>query len=232
MIALVYSELFKYLKKKSIRILLFSFIFLPILFSSLIRKADNTLFSLEPVIFLLNLCIVIIASGFISLEFEKGTLKNLLIQPISRIRMIYSKYFALIIMIIFFYILFIIGVIISTIIIKGFIIEYSWVFLFTILQSIILASISFFLSLLLKSTSKTVLISLIIVFLGEKINSLLEKVTSLGKFSLLSNYDLTPYFSSTLEAGNISLYAAIGILVIHFLFFNILLISSVTKFEL
>ena len=128
MIALVYSELFKYLKKKSIRILLFSFIFLPILFSSLIRKADNTLFSVEPVIFLLNLCIVIIASGFISLEFEKGTLKNLLIQPISRIRMIYSKYFALIIMIIFFYILFIIGVIISTIIIKGFIIEYSWVF--------------------------------------------------------------------------------------------------------
>lgn len=235
MTSLVLSEVFKYGKKNIFKIVAFLLIFTPILYSWLIRKTNNMLSidaSFEPIIFFINICIVIFASGLISLEFEKGTIKNLLIQPNSRVKILYSKYITLIMFILIFYSLFITGVIIGGFTIKSVTIEYNWIFLSIIFKSIILASISFLLSLLFKSTSKAVLFSLILIFLGEKINSGIEKVTIFGKYTILSNYDFSKYFTSPLQANDLSIYLSICIVIIHFLIFNWLIISSFTKSDI
>lgn len=235
MTSLVLSEVFKCWKKSTFKIVAILLIFTPILYSWLIRKADNTLSidtSFELIIFLINICIVIFASGLISLEFENGTIKNLLIQPNSRVKILYSKYITLILFVLIFYSLFITGIIIGGITIPSVTIEYNWIFLSVIFKSIILASISFLLSLLFKSTSKAVLFSLIIVFLGEKINSIIEKVTILGKYTILYNYDFSKYFTSPLQANDFSIYFSIGIIIIHFLIFNWLIIASFTKSDI
>ena len=102
MINLIKNELIKTIKKTStyIGILI---IFLFVLSTNIIYKynfvEDSNIFYnfFTEYEFLLIIILLLVCGGIISEEFNKGTIKELLINPYSRIKILISKYIALII---------------------------------------------------------------------------------------------------------------------------------------
>lgn len=196
---------------------------------------DNSMF-----IILIGLFSIIVASGAIANEHRWGTIKLLLIRPISRTTILFSKYisvllFALTMTGLLMVLLFIIGLILfgfeganPTYLItatdgtfelfslyKGIIADYG----FPLIEIIMLTTLAFMISTIFKNNSLALGATLFLMFTGAQIYFWFEKY-AWSKYILFAHTDLsqysqtgTPYF-----AGNTLSFSIVVLLVYYVLF--------------
>lgn len=172
----------------------------------------NNLNTASFLIVLVAILSVLVSSNMIPKEFEYGTIKNLISSPFSRTKILLSKYITIICFILFLMFLMYITVAVSSFIFfdidrSQYLVFHSgdnynhvtfWpyflkVILFKFIYLLTINTLAFALSIYLKNSSLSIIITLAITFLSGPLVSFLSDKTQLVKFFLTENWDLTKY---------------------------------------
>ncbi|MGM0844132.1 MAG: ABC transporter permease [Bacillota bacterium] len=191
---------------------------------------------------IVGLFAIIIAAGIVASEFTWGTIKLLLIRPISRTKILLSKYITVILFgITLLLTLFVLSTIVGAILfgtgdgqphlvyIDGEVEEQNmvWYLIKTyLLKSIsitMMATMAFMISAVFRSSSLAIGISLFLLFMGGTATGFIAMQYDWAKYSLFANTDLTMYtgaFQPLVEG--MTLGFSITMLIIYFVIFHLL----------
>ncbi|MCM2980627.1 ABC transporter permease [Niallia circulans] len=188
---------------------------------------------------LAGLFTIIIAAGIVANEFNWGTIKLLLIRPLSRIKILLSKYltvllFGFLTIFIIFAFSFILGAILFGLpkevypylfYSNGLVKEQS-ILMHLIsyygLNSIsifMLTTMAFMISSVFRNSSLAIGISIFLMFMGNTVTLLLANWFDWAKYLLFANTDLTQYLEGTPLVSGMTLSFSITMLVIYFVVF-------------
>jgi ABC-2 type transport system permease protein len=164
------------------------------------------------VVTFVGLFAIIVAAGIVASEFSWGTIKLLLIRPISRTKILLSKYLTVLLfgasMLV---ILFIFSVLLGLILfgvgdqsphltyVSGEVQEQSIVvyliktYLLKTIDVLMMATMAFMISAVFRSSSLAIGISLFLLFMGANATALVAMKFDWAKYSLFANTDLTQY---------------------------------------
>ncbi|XXM73625.1 ABC transporter permease [Lysinibacillus sphaericus] len=191
---------------------------------------------------LVGLFAIIVAAGIVASEFSWGTIKLLLIRPISRTKILLSKYITVILygvtmLAILFAVSFLIGLIlfggtgqsVHLAYIDGEVVEQNIVgyliktYLLKSIDVTMMATMAFMISTVFRSSSLAIGISLFLLFMGSNATGLLAMKFDWAKYSLFANTDLTQYtgFSQPMVKG-MTMGFSITMLLIYFAIFHLL----------
>lgn len=183
---------------------------------------------------------IIISAGIVASEFNWGTVKLLLIRPISRSKILLSKYitvlfWALLMLAIIFvfstvagallfglpdktptYLNYYNGVVSEQNMIVHLVIYYGM----SSINMIMLATMAFMISSVFRNSSLAIGISLFLLFTGAQLTQLLALKFSWAKYILFANTNLMQYYEGTPMVQGMTLSFSISILVIYFLAFQ------------
>lgn len=193
-------------------------------------------------ILLTGLFTIIISAGIVSSEFQWGTAKLLLIRPISRTKILLSKYLTVLLFALFMLtILFVLSTIIGAILFglpdhtsiyigyfNGKVAEQNMVvhlllyYGMSSINMLMLATMAFMISSVFRNTSLAIGLSLTLMFTGSTLTQLLGMRFSWAKYILFANTDLTQYFDGTPIVTGTTLSFSILMLMIYFFVFQIL----------
>ncbi|KSU63814.1 hypothetical protein AS034_06100 [[Bacillus] enclensis] len=191
---------------------------------------------------LVGLFAIIVAAGIVASEFSWGTIKLLLIRPISRTKILLSKYITVILygvtmLAILFAVSFLIGLIlfggtgqsVHLAYIDGEVVEQNMVgyliktYLLKSIDVTMMATMAFMISTVFRSSSLAIGLSLFLLFMGSNATGLLAMKFDWAKYSLFANTDLTQYtgFSQPMVKG-MTMGFSITMLLIYFAIFQLL----------
>jgi ABC-2 type transport system permease protein len=191
---------------------------------------------------LVGLFAIIVAAGIVASEFSWGTIKLLLIRPISRTKILLSKYITVILygvtmLAVLFAVSFLIGLIlfggtgqsVHLAYIEGKVVEQNMVgyliktYLLKSIDVTMMATMAFMISTVFRSSSLAIGISLFLLFMGANATQLLAMKFDWAKYSLFANTDLTQYtgFSQPMVKG-MTMGFSITMLLIYFAIFQLL----------
>ncbi|MDA7028193.1 ABC transporter permease [Bacillus sp. CLL-7-23] len=196
---------------------------------------------------LIGLFVITIAGGIVASEFNWGTIKLLVIRPISRFKILLSKYLTLLLFSISLLLfLFIASGIIGLVFfgtgdgseahltyVNGSVKEQNILFYliqYYLLNSIVilmLATMAFMISAVFRNSLLAVGISMFLLFSGNMITPLLMHF-DWGKYFLFANTDLMMYINGTPPEG-MTFGFSVTILVIYFVIFHLLAFSVFSK---
>ena len=191
---------------------------------------------------LAGLFTIIVSAGIVASEFNWGTIKLLLIRPISRNKILASKYmtvllFALFMLVILFAFSAALGAILFGFPEKavnylnyynGHVSEQNMVVHLMIyygLNSIdmfMLATMAFMISSVFRNSSLAIGLSLVLMFTGAQITQLLSLKFTWAKYILFANTNLMQYFEGTPLVKGMTMTFSIGMILIYFLLFQAL----------
>lgn len=195
-----------------------------------------------PIIDFAGMFTIIIAAGIVASEFNWGTIKLLLIRPISRGKILISKYltvllFAFVVIGICFGYSSILGLILFggpdvaspyLNFSQGEVTEQS-MFLHLLISyglnsigMLMLATMAFMISAVFRSSSLAIGISLFLMFTGGQLTSFIAMKYDWAKYILFANTDLTQYFEGYPLVEGMTLPFSIMMLVIYFVVFQLL----------
>lgn len=218
MLKLIWNENLKIFSRKSSLLMLAALSLLTV-FSSILTKRysifpgslwdgmDNQYY----LIFLVKIFALIIAGGIVADEFAWGTIKLLLIHPVSRSKILWSKYLTVILFCILLTVWLFLNSFVSNALLYGSqhpggtflnnafaISTFSSVTLehgLGIIEAVMYASLAFMLSVVSRSSALSIGLSLICMFVGPQITSYL-RTFSLYKYILFANLNLSSYFDA------------------------------------
>lgn len=192
---------------------------------------------------------IIIAAGMVANEFSNGTIKLLLIRPISRMKILLSKYVTVIL-----FGLMMIGIIYLTsslvgMLLFGFpatdiahlayqngeVIEKSMAlhligqYLLASIDLLMITTMAFMISAVFRSNSFAIGISLFLFFIGGNATMLLATKFEWAKYILFANTNLTIYFDGTPPIESMTLPFSVIMLLIYFFVFQILAFTIFQK---
>jgi ABC-2 type transport system permease protein len=191
---------------------------------------------------LVGLFAIIVAAGIVASEFSWGTIKLLLIRPISRTKILLSKYITVILygvtmLAILFAVSFLIGLIlfggtgqsVHLAYIDGDVVEQNMIgyliktYLLKSIDVTMMATMAFMISTVFRSSSLAIGLSLFLLFMGANATGLLAMKFDWAKYSLFANTDLTQYtgFSQPMVKG-MTMGFSITMLLIYFAIFQLL----------
>jgi ABC-2 type transport system permease protein len=194
------------------------------------------------IVLVVGLFAIIVAAGIVASEFSWGTIKLLLIRPISRTKILLSKYFTVILygmsmLLLLFVVSLLLGLLLfggtdqSTHLafVDGKVVEQNIVgyliktYLLQTINIVMMATMAFMISAVFRSSSLAIGISLFLLFVGGNATSLLALKFDWAKYSLFANTDLTQYtgFSPPLVDG-MTMGFSITMLIIYFAIFQVL----------
>ncbi|MCA1057937.1 ABC transporter permease [Rossellomorea aquimaris] len=194
------------------------------------------------IVLVVGLFSIIVAAGIVASEFSWGTIKLLLIRPISRTKILLSKYVTVILygmsmLLLLFVVSLLLGLILfggtdqSTHLafVDGKVVEQNIVgyliktYLLQTINIVMMATMAFMISAVFRSSSLAIGISLFLLFVGGNATSLLALKFDWAKYSLFANTDLTQYtgFTPPLVDG-MTMGFSITMLVIYFIIFQVL----------
>jgi ABC-2 type transport system permease protein len=189
-----------------------------------------------------GLFVIIIAAGIVASEFTWGTIKLLLIRPISRSKILLSKYITVILFgITLLLTLFVLSSVVGAILfgagdgqprlvyIDGMVEEQNMVlyqiktyFLKSILI-IMMATMAFMISAVFRNSSLAIGISLFLLFMGGSATGFIAMKYDWAKYSLFANTDLTMYTGELQPlVEGMTLGFSITMLIIYFVIFHLL----------
>ncbi|WP_078381259.1 ABC transporter permease [Sutcliffiella halmapala] len=186
---------------------------------------------------IITLFVVIIAGGMIASEFTWGTIKLLMIRPISRSKILFAKYISvLVFMVIFYVILFVTSFLVGAIAfgmdsttellyINGNVLAlhpFLYILIKTLLSSlgvIMFATIAFMISSVFRNNSLAIGISLFLLFTGTQITVLVSMKYEWAKYSPFANTN----FTSFIEGMPVVAGTTFGFSLVMFLVYFILL---------
>ncbi|WP_096200301.1 ABC transporter permease [Bacillus sp. FJAT-45350] len=191
------------------------------------------------IIFVLNFISIIIAGDIVSSEFSSGTIKLVLIRPASRLKIILSKYVAVLL----FSVLVVSIHLLSTLIFGGifffnsvlvldppFIINIILKYGFGFIEMIVISSFAMMLSVVTRSSVFSVSVP---IFLLMSVTLVIELLVHynihIGKYILFANTNLTQYFLGIPKFEGMTLQFSIMIIVIHMVVFFIVSFVSFSK---
>lgn len=199
---------------------------------------------------LIIIILLIICGGILIEEYNNGTIKQLLILPCNRSKILLSKYIAIILMLIFLFLLvfllqIVIGLIffglqnlkVPVVIYKDTIQIYSLhkyilMILFGKIPIILLLPlIIVFLNIIMRNTTFVVLISFVL-YISSKILSLYSNIESMRflKFLVNIHWDISSNIVNKIYDKN--LYISICICILYFIFFSIICIKKFNKSDI
>ncbi|WGG45366.1 ABC transporter permease [Rossellomorea sp. DA94] len=228
---LITSELFKLIKDKMTFYLLGMIPLITLLFvyfmktSSIVNMTD----SFGPCIAFMNIFVIMIASRLVALEYERETIKALFMQPNARITIIYSKYIALILFTVASYLLFSGTLWVTDMAVDSLYISFEWGILLKWIETFIIGSGAFILSIIFRSSAISLTCSLLILLVGKKTMSFISQYTEAGNYSLILNQDLTVYTQTVPSPDLLPLSLAITIILLHLALYNLALIFITKK---
>ncbi|ABS21407.1 MULTISPECIES: ABC transporter permease [Bacillus cereus group] len=185
---------------------------------------------------------IILATRSITEEFQKGTIKQLLIRPRKRVTVLFSKYItiALVVTVILF-IAFMVSVLIGMVVFGG---EKEGLtvavlmkkFMYEIISVLFFITLAFCLANIFRKSVLPLVMTLFIFFLKGTINTVLMILAEgVAKFSVFSHLDLSVYDSNEfINAGMKPPFAGFTFttsLLIDIVYFAILLIVSSALFQ-
>ncbi|SIS40008.1 ABC-2 type transport system permease protein [Kroppenstedtia eburnea] len=190
-------------------------------------------------LFVVQLLTVVIAGEIVSSEFAWGTVKLLLIRPVNRTKVLYSKYmvvlcFSLLCMAVLFLSSMLFGAVLFRVYSpEGMVLlrETGVVYGLRWVEIVMVATMAFMLSTLSRSSSLGVGLSIFLVFAGMMLVEGLKMIgISLGKYLLFANLDLTQYLEGAIPAfSGMTPGFSIGILSVYFLLFHLISWLSFVK---
>ncbi|MDP4163356.1 MAG: ABC transporter permease [Bacillota bacterium] len=189
---------------------------------------------------LAGLFTIIIAAGIVSSEFTWGTIKFLLIRPISRGKILVSKYitvimFSIVMLVILFSLSSLLGVILfgtpETSVpylnyLNGKVTEQNMALHLIILYGmksigmIMLATMAFMISAAFRNSSLAIGISIFLLFTGGELTGLLALKFNWAKYILFANTDLMQYFEGEPMVDGMTLSFSVIMLAVYFIIFQ------------
>ncbi len=164
------------------------------------------------VVTFVGLFAIIVAAGIVASEFSWGTIKLLLIRPISRTKILLSKYLTVLLfgasmLVILFIFSILLGLILFGVgdqaphlaYVNGEVQEQSIVvyliktYLLKTIDVLMMATMAFMISAVFRSSSLAIGISLFLLFMGANATALVAMKFDWAKYSLFANTDLTQY---------------------------------------
>lgn len=191
---------------------------------------------------IVGLFAIIVAAGIVASEFTWGTIKLLLIRPISRTKILLSKYITVLLFgITLLLTLFVLSTIVGAIFfgggdgqphlvyIDGAVEEQNMVFYLIktyLLKSIsitMMATMAFMISAVFRSSSLAIGISLFLLFMGGTATGFIAMKYDWAKYSLFANTDLTIYTGAMQPlVEDMTLGFSVTMLIIYFVIFHLL----------
>ncbi len=189
----------------------------------------------------IGLFTIITAAGIVASEFSGGTIKLLLIRPISRLKILASKYATIILFgLTLLGILFVFSTLLGFILfgssasdihlayLDGKVLEQSMslylikVYLLSSVGILMLATFAFMISSVFRNNSLAIGISLFLFFSGTTLTQLLAFKYDWAKYILFANTDLKMYTSGTPMIDGMTMSFSIVVLAVYFVLFNVL----------
>lgn len=184
---------------------------------------------------------IVVAAGMVASEFSWGTIKLLLIRPVSRSKVLLSKYtatllFALLMLLLLFSTSFLFGILFFGVsgadapylaYSNGQVIEQNMVshiiglFGYRSIDLIMMVTLSFMISTVFRSSSLAIGISLFLMFTGPQLVQLLSQY-EWAKYILFANTDLQQYTNGTPIVEGMTLTFSIVMLILYFALFTLL----------
>jgi ABC-2 type transport system permease protein len=185
---------------------------------------------------------VIIAADSVAGEFSGGTIKLLLIRPVSRTKILLSKYIAVFVYLLFLMlVLFVVSFIVSGLLYgfgstadmfsytgkDGAMHQISYAaetfraYGFGSIELIMILSLAFMVSAVFRSSAIAITISIVLIFVGQTIGQIIKSF-GWAKYYLFLNTDLTKYYiqnGPSLDSDT-TLQFSIIILIVYFVIFN------------
>lgn len=185
---------------------------------------------------------IIIAAGIVASEFNWGTIKLLLIRPISRGKILVAKYITVILFaLLMLFILFVYSTALGAILFgppestvpylnyyDGKVTEQPMIVhlvIFYVMKSInmiMLATMAFMISAVFRNSSLAIGLSLFLMLMGGQITSLLAMKFDWAKYILFANTDLMQYFEGVPLVEGMTLTFSVIMLVLYFVLFQFL----------
>lgn len=197
---------------------------------------------LLPIIEFAGMFTIIIAAGIVASEFNWGTIKLLLIRPISRGKILVSKYatiliFALVLLAVTFAYSSLLGLALfgapdtsnpylnyhqGTVKEQSMFVHLVITYGLQSISMIMLATMAFMISAVFRNSSLAIGISLFLMFTGSQITMLVAMKFDWAKYILFANTDLTQYFEGQPLVEGMTLTFSIIMLVVYFAIFQFL----------
>lgn len=192
---------------------------------------------------------IIISAGIVSSEFSWGTIKLLLVRPITRFKILLSKYitvllFGVMLLAILFLLSFIVGAILfgfptndyphlaytdGKVVERNIALHLIGTYLISSIDVLMVATMAFMISAAFRNSSLAIGISLFLLLTGGTVTLLLASKFEWTKYFLFANTDLTVYFDGTPPIEGMTLAFSIIILVVYFIVFHVLAFSIFGK---
>lgn len=184
---------------------------------------------------------IVIAAGIVSNEFSWGTIKLLLIRPVSRTKILLSKYiatllFALFMLVLLFSVSFLVGVLFfgisgaefpylayqdGQVIEKNMISHIITLFGLQSVNLVMMVTLAFMISTVFRSSSLAIGVSLFLMFTGPQIVQLLSQYEWV-KYVLFTNINLQQYIDGTPLVEGMTMTFSIVVLIVYFMIFTVL----------
>lgn len=186
--------------------------------------------------------VIIVAAGMVSSEFSWGTIKLLLIRPISRSKILLSKYLTVLLFAgLLLTLLYIVSAIVGFALfglpdqqiphlafVDGEVIERSMVlqlmgeYLLSSIDMLMVATMAFMISAVFRNSSLAIGLSLFVMFTGGTVTMVIASKFEWAKYILFANTDLSVYFDGVPMVEGMTLAFSIFILLTYFAVFHIL----------
>ncbi|RIW37645.1 ABC transporter permease [Bacillus salacetis] len=191
---------------------------------------------------IIGLFAIIIAAGIVAGEFTWGTIKLLLIRPISRTKILLSKYITVLLFgVTLLLTLFVLSTILGAIFfgggdsqphlvyIDGSVEEQSMLlysiknYLLSTISITMMATMAFMISAVFRNSSLAIGISLFLLFMGSTATGFIALKYDWAKYSLFANTDLRMYTGAMPKlVEDMTLGFSITVLIVYFLIFHLL----------
>lgn len=183
----------------------------------------------------------VIAGDSVASEFATGTIKLLLVRPVTRTRILWAKYFSTLL----FALYLIIGLLLVSFLLGGLLFGFSGAmaphtytnnanqvlsipmyaellrtYAFMCIPLLMTVTVSFMISTLFRSSSLAIAISILLLFLGNTLVLLLSRFTW-DRFILFTNENLGNYFEGRPLIHGMTLTFSIVVLLVYFLLFHV-----------
>lgn len=191
---------------------------------------------------------IIVAAGIVANEFSTGTIKLLLIRPVSRFKILCSKYvsvllFSAILLLFMFVLSFIVGGILfgfddvgpKLVFDNGQVKEVSQIgfafftFMLNSIGLLMLTTMAFMISTAFRNSSLAIGISIFLLLMGGNLSYILAAYFDWAKYILFLNLDLISYFNGNPPLEGMTLSFSITILAVYFIAFHAIALLFFTK---
>ncbi|MGM9929697.1 MAG: ABC transporter permease [Bacillus sp. (in: firmicutes)] len=200
------------------------------------------------IISFISILTIVVASSIVANEFSTGTIKLLLIRPVSRVKVLFSKYisvllFSLILIVLSFVVSLIIGAVLfgfsdvgpQLLYNDGQVMEQSQIwyafvtFLLNSVSLLMLTTMAFMISTVFRNSSLAIGISIFLLLMGGNLSFILAGYFDWAKYILFNNLDLISYYNGTPLIEGMTLSFSLLTLLAYFLIFHIVSFLFFTK---